>query len=303
MTPGTIGTGLRGYIIMAASLVLLNPNSANVATNVSVNPEQTQVVGEFSYHYGDNESLAQAKEICRIGALKNALESAMVFVSYEVRINASGIDTLDIHSFASGCLKKVESIKESVKGRAIFCRIKGIVDIPLMERRLKEYISSNRITPGEKIKIRFAHAVIQEGSYSKDDSNPAPDAYLLVKDRYGNIVYASYTQFLRDRKYIRLLKNRNNYYPDFGGSSLEYTFYRNSYLEIYLMDWDGMEGFLGSRRSPDDIIGKPYRLSINDKLGKEFLKSDGWGIEVEIVKSEDDSYKVVDAKNVSHFYR
>ena len=293
---GTVGFGLKKYIVMtAASLTLLNPNNTGNTSVINSFSDQTKVMGEFRYTYGDNESLAQAKEICRRGALKNALESAMIFVSSDVRINTSGIDSLDIRSFALGAIKHVESIDESVNDRDVHCRIKGIVDIPLMEERLKDYLSANRITPGKKVKIKFAHAVVEKGSYSRDDSNPAPDIYLLIKDKYGNIVYASDNQYLRNRKYIRLLENRNNYFPDFEDNSLEYTFARDNYLEIYLVDWDGMEGFLGSRQSKDDIIGKPYRLGVNHELGKRFLKAKGWGLEVEIVKSEDDRYKLAEA--------
>jgi hypothetical protein len=239
--------------------------------------------GEFSYTYGDNESLTQAKEICKRSALKNALESAMVYVSSEVRVNSGRLEKLDLYSLSEGCITNVTVLNERVEGRNIYCRIQGAVDLSLLDKRTQELLQK-RISPGKKVSIAFHGGTIQEGPYGKDDSNPAPDSYVLIKDNLGNTVFSTSHYFLDQRKIRRLLRNRNNYKPDLEGASFTYTFTSDSYLLVYLMDWDGCEGVLCSRRSPDDIIGKPYRMDINHPFGKHWVGAEEWRLEIDIAE-------------------
>ena len=42
--------------------------------------ERVKVTGEYTYTYGDNESLLEAKSLCYTMAVRNAIESLTVFV-------------------------------------------------------------------------------------------------------------------------------------------------------------------------------------------------------------------------------
>ena len=42
--------------------------------------DRIKVTGEYSYTYGDNESLLEAKNLCYTMAIRNAIESLTVFI-------------------------------------------------------------------------------------------------------------------------------------------------------------------------------------------------------------------------------
>jgi len=178
-------------------------------------------------------------------------------------------------------------LEENVKDRTVYYRVQGNVNVDVMERELKKLIDNYRIKPKKTVRIAFYSAKIDEGlRYSKDDTNPAPDSFVMVKDRNGNIIFATGKQFLSEQKYTRLIKNRNNYRPYFEGAYFTYTFEKEDYLLIQLGDWDGIEGFLGRKKSPDDMIGTPFRLGVNFPLGKKWVGGKGWKLEMEVIDSE-----------------
>ncbi len=245
------------------------------------------VVGEFSYTYGDNETLTQAKEVCRKNAVRRAAEAAMVYISSKTRVNAGVLQSSDIFSLSEGCLTDLQTLQEAVNGREVYCRVQANVDVSSFEKRLEEVIEGYRIEPEKKVMISFYEANIDaDAGYGADDfSKPAPDAYIEVKDKNGNRVFYSGECFLNKRKYLTLMTNRNNYNPDFKGVSFVYTFEKDDYLLIYFMDWDGIEGFMGSKKSDDDIIGQPFRLSCGYPLGKKLLEGKGWRVKMEVLEA------------------
>ena len=243
------------------------------------------VVGEFYYTYGDNESLAQAKEMCEKNATRRALESAMIYVHSEIRVGVEGLKNLDVHALAAGCLKNVKLLEESVEDRTIYCRVQGIVDVADLEKKLWDAVSSQKIKPRRKVRISFYNASIDENQdYERDDTKSAPDAYVMVEDRHGNRIFDSGHSFLSRKMYKPLFKNRNNYNPRFDNVSFMYTFTEMDYLLIHLMDWDGLEGFMGRKNSPDDPIGSPFHVRLDYPLGKRWVMGKGWKLEMEIME-------------------
>ena len=259
----------------------------NVMISDGIAARKETVSGEYCYQYGDDEALTKAKEKTKKMAMKRALESAMVYVSSDIKLNATGLESMDVHSLTLGCLEDVKILEERIRGREICYRIQAVADVSLLEDKLQNIIRSAVIKPDKKIRISFYHASIDEGqSCSQDDTSHAPDSYVLVKDEHGNDVFRSGHFFLNNKKYGRLFKNRNNYGPDFDGAYFSYVFNKTSYLLVQLYDWDGIEGLLGASKSPDDPIGEPYRVDIGQPLGKRWVEGKGWKLEMEILESE-----------------
>ncbi|PQP33165.1 hypothetical protein C6A36_00635 [Desulfobacteraceae bacterium SEEP-SAG10] len=270
------------------AMVLLAFLCLNIMIPDSFALGEEKVYGEYCYHYGDNESLTQAKETCKKMALKKALESALLYVSSEIRINEAGLENMDIHSQALGCLEDVKILEERVKGNEICYRLQAVADVSLLEKKLEDIIRSAVIKPGKKIRIAFYNASIdEERHFSRDDTNPAPDAYVMVKDKYGNDVFRSGHYYLNQKKYGRLIKNRNNYNPDFEGANFSYVLDKDAFLSVQLYDWDGIEGRLGTGKSPDDPIGQPCRIDVGQPLGKRWIKGKDWKLEMEILESNE----------------
>ncbi len=272
----------RSWISKTMTLVMVLFLSCGIAYAAT---DSELVVGEFYYTYGDNESLAQAKEMCKKNATRRALESAMIYVHSEIRVGVEGLKNLDVHSLAAGCLKNVRLLEESVEGRTIYCRVQGNVDVADLEKRLRDAVSSQKIKPGRKVRISFYNASIDENQdYARDDTKSAPDTYVMVEDRHGNRIFDSGHYFLSRKMYKPLFKNRNNYNPRFDNVSFMYTFTEMDYLLIHLMDWDGLEGLFGRKNSQDDIIGGPFYVSIDSPLGKRWVGGKGWKLEMEIIE-------------------
>ena len=276
-------SGFKKLILIAFTTSLC----LNVMISAGIAAKKETVSGEYCYQYGDDETLTEAKEKTKKMAMKRALESAMVYVSSDVKLNASGLESMDVHSLALGCLKDVKILEGRVRGREICYRIQAVADVSLLEEKLQDIIRSAVIKPDKKIRISFYNASIDEGQpFSQDDTNQAPDSYVLVKDEHGNDVFRSGHYLLNNKKYGRLFKNRNSYSPDFDGAYFSYVLDKDSYLMVQLYDWDGIEGLLGVGKSPDDPIGKPYRVDVGQPLGKRWVEGKGWKLEMEILESE-----------------
>ena len=268
-------------ILSIAGFPLLGMSSSPAAARVEV------VIGEYAYRFGDSESLKQARELCKSAAYRNVLESAMVFVKSDIRLTADGLSRLDVSSTSVGILKEPSMLEERSEDHQVYCRVRASVDIVQLEKMLLEAAAAGRINPARKYTIRFYAGEIRKGlEYSLDDSNPAPDAYILVRDQYGNEICNTGAQFMMKQQYGRLLKNRNNYNPNFEGTELRYTFSADSALYVHLVDWDGLEGFMGKRKSQDDIIGPPHVRTIDLPLGRKWIGNGVWRLEVEINQSD-----------------
>ena len=140
-------------------------------------------------------------------------------------------------------------------------------------------------TVRNKVKISFFSASISNGQlFSTDDSKPAPDAYILIKGERGNTLFSSGQHFVKNLKYGTLLKNRNNYHPHFQGLSYCHDFSTDRVLKVYLVDYDGIEGLMGSKKSSDDVIGSPYLIREEHPLGASLILTDGWEMEIEMVR-------------------
>jgi len=272
------GGGLMGYWLFAFLWSFLTA----VLFCTPAFAESKQVFGSFSYTYGDNETTSQAKEICRTNAARSALESALVYIKSEARVDLSGVQAIDIDSQASGCLRDIIIVEEKVDGRTVTCKLQAVVDLAELERTTMHFKEPGDTVSNRTVKFAFHSAKIAENlDYSKDGSNPAPDSYILITDRHGNAVFHTGVNFLNNMKYIQLIKNRNNYNPSFDGVGFTYTFRDGDYLVLRIMDWDGLEGFMGRKKSPDDPIGSEYGMFGSQALGKRTIIGRGWELELE----------------------
>ncbi len=136
----------------------------------------------------------------------------------------------------------------------------------------------------QKVRISFFSANISSGrAYAADDSNPAPDSYILIKSEDGKTLFSSAQYFMKNWKYGTLLKNRNNYHPDFRGLSYCHDFGADGGFRIYLVDYDGIEELMGSKKSSDDIIGGYCMLDQDHSLGASLILANGWEMNIEMV--------------------
>lgn len=278
MTSISRNAALAAALLVAAALIAADPSSAAGRMG------KKSVIGSFTYRYGDSESLSQAKETCLKLALKRALESAMIYIHSDVRIDAGGLTEADIRSLAAGCLEDVEVLQERVQGRNVTYRLRAFVDPVQLEESIHKGIRQrpHRHTT-RPVRIAFHDAHIAASShYGADDTVASPDTYVVVKNRQGNVIFRTCHFFMENHLWDILLLNRDNYAPSFAGAWFQYTMADDDYLEVYLVDWDGIEGPFGLDASRDDMIGGTCRVTSKISPGRHTLKARGWQLTVEV---------------------
>ncbi len=253
--------------------------------------ESMSFTKEYTYQASEQDS----KVTCRNNALAQVkrllLEEIGTYIEGRTEVKNMQLTRDDISSATSGIVK-AEILDERWDGKQYWIRANMTVD----PDEVLQSIKSNRKKPsrepppraarqGKEYRIAFHSAVIKPGPYGKDDSNPAPDSYVIVKDDQGNTLFNSGDAFQKQNNMGALLGNRNNYSPNFQGVGFNHGF-SGGCISVYLMDWDGCEGFMCRNSSQDDTIGVGYRICDVDKIGKRKIKTDGWQMEVEITPAE-----------------
>jgi hypothetical protein len=253
--------------------------------------ESMSFTKEYIYQASEQDS----KVTCRNNALTQVkrllLEEIGTYIEGRTEVKNMQLTRDDISSATSGIVK-AEIIDESWDGKQYWVKANMTVDpdevlqsIKAGRKKTAREPPSRSIKQGKEYRISFNSASIKPGSYGKDDSNPAPDAYILVKDEEGAILFNSGDVYMQQKSMGALLGNRNNYHPDFRGVGFNHAL-SGGCVSVYLMDWDGCEGFMCRNSSQDDTIGAGYRICEVDKIGKRKIKTDGWQMEVEITPAE-----------------
>ena len=90
--------------------------------------EKVKIAGEYSYTYGDNESLIEAKEICYTMALRNAIETYQVFITSTATVKDYKMIKDLVKTISFGHVQDVKVIEEKISGRNINYKIEGYIN-------------------------------------------------------------------------------------------------------------------------------------------------------------------------------
>jgi len=248
----------------------------------------------FTMEYTYQASEQDSKVSCRTNALNQVkrllLEELGTYLESHTEVKNFELTRDDIVSLASGIVK-TKIIDEEWDGKNYWIKAIVIADPDEVAKSIEKSRKSIRknnvhsIKSGKEYRISFNYAKIQQGPYGNDDSNPSPDTYILVKNMSGGVLFNTGDVYVKQKSIGTLLANRNNYNPNFQGVSFNHTF-DGKCIIIYLMDWDGCEGVMCSKKSDDDIIGSEYRLCTGDNIGKRWIKAHGWEMGVDILPIE-----------------
>ncbi len=106
------------------------------------------IYGEYTYTYGDSESLVAAKQKCMSLALRDAVESYFSFIQSYTEIENYQLKQDLIRSVAYGYARNTKVIEERINGRTIQYKIMTEVE----PRQIKELLKETRFTtPRETI--------------------------------------------------------------------------------------------------------------------------------------------------------
>ena len=242
-------------------------------------------IKEYTYQASEQDS----KITCRINALAQVkrllLEELGTYLSGYSKIKDYELAKDKIDVLTAGIVK-TEVLDERWDGGNYWVKARMRADPDevlksIESRKNTTPTKGHSLTAGREYRICFYAANIQPGPYSTDDSNPAPDAYIVVRDETGEVLFNTGDAFVKQSSFGTLLGNRNNYHPNFRGAGFNHLF-ANDCLVTNLMDWDGCEGFLCSTKGDDDVIGSEYKICTGDKIGRRWVKATGWEMEIEI---------------------
>ncbi len=106
------------------------------------------IYGEYTYTYGDSESLVAAKQKCMSLALRDAVESYFSFIQSYTEIENYQLKQDLIRSVAYGYARNTKVIEERINGRTIQYKIMTEVE----PRQIKELLKETKFTtPRETI--------------------------------------------------------------------------------------------------------------------------------------------------------
>lgn len=105
--------------------------------------ERIKVTGEYSYTYGDSESLLEAKSLCYTMAIRNAIESLTVFVQSTATVDNYQLKNDLIQMISSGYIDELNIDKEKVNGRTIYYSISGYVNPIVVKQIIQNKVKTN----------------------------------------------------------------------------------------------------------------------------------------------------------------
>jgi hypothetical protein len=252
--------------------------------------ENIRVTKEYTYQASEQDSKISSRNNALQQVKRLLLEEIGTCIESRTEVKNLRLSDDVISSVTSGVVK-TEIIDESWDGRQYWIKAKmtvnpmEVIEFVKSGKKIMPRSGQLNIRQGTEYSIRFHACAINAGSYGHDDSNPAPDAYILVKDDEQRVIFNSGDVYFQQKHIGALMSNRNNYNPDFQGIGFKHMF-NEKCISIHLVDWDGCEGFMCSNSSQDDVIGTGYKVCVGDQIGRRLLKTDEWKIEAEIILAQ-----------------
>ena len=121
--------------------------------------DRVKVQGDYSYTYGDSETLLEAKNICYSMAIREAIESHSIFISSTSTVTHTALNDL-IQTISSGYLEEITIIEEKIDGRNVYYKVEAFVQPELVKqtinrelKRIKNSGEYEAIVENEDIKV------------------------------------------------------------------------------------------------------------------------------------------------------
>jgi len=118
--------------------------------DICAQSSRVKVFGDYSYVYGDSETLLEAKNICYSMAIREAIESNSIFISSTSFVTHSQLNDL-IQTISSGYLQELKIVEEKIEGRNVYYKVEAYVEPDV----IKASIGRNDIIKVLSVKKQF----------------------------------------------------------------------------------------------------------------------------------------------------
>ena len=168
--------------------------------------EKVKVTGEYTYTYGDNESLLEAKSLCYTMAIRNAIESLTVYVESTATVDNYQLKNDLVQIISSGYIEELNIDNETINGRTVYYKISGIVNLIAVKQ-----IIHNKIKTNFKAKL---HGIDENNALKILKISESHHYSLYGMDNFDSITVLYQAKDGYDNKYIMI-----DYY-DYNGDFL-----------------------------------------------------------------------------------
>lgn len=133
----------KKWMVLLSLVLLLYPFRI-IAT------DRVLLEGEYSYTYGDNETVVEAKNISFKMALRNAIESYKIFILSTSTVKNFRLINDLIQVISSGYLEDIQIISQKIEGRSVTTKVQAYVvpkDIQnIIENKVKSTVEKGVTT-------------------------------------------------------------------------------------------------------------------------------------------------------------
>lgn len=115
----------------------------NISLFFSLYGQEKEIVeGEYTYKYGDQQSIFEAKEICYNLALRNALESYSVFVGSMSKVQNFQLRNDVIQSISSGYLNNLTVVEEKIdkNNNEVYYKLRAYIEPQVFKNAIKKIV-------------------------------------------------------------------------------------------------------------------------------------------------------------------
>lgn len=88
-----------------------------------------EVLGAYRYAYQEPMSLAEAQKLACTGAIRLSVDSSRFFIDATSNVIDSQMVQDMVQKLISSSLKDVQVVEQSDKGRTVYCKVKGVLDL------------------------------------------------------------------------------------------------------------------------------------------------------------------------------
>ena len=133
----------KKWMVLLSLVLLLYPFRI-IAT------DRVLLEGEYSYTYGDNETVVEAKNISFKMALRNTIESYKIFILSTSTVKNFRLINDLIQVISSGYLEDIKIISQKIEGRSVTTKVQAYVvpkDIQnIIENKVKSTVEKGVTT-------------------------------------------------------------------------------------------------------------------------------------------------------------
>lgn len=100
-----------------------------VPLTATAEQNRLEVMGVYRYAYQEPVSLAEAKKVACTEAIRLSVDSSRFFIDATSNVIDSQMVRDVVQKLITSSLKDVQVVEQSEKGRTVYCKVKGVLDL------------------------------------------------------------------------------------------------------------------------------------------------------------------------------